>query len=78
MVQAVFEKTGWQFRQGLVWMKDSMVLGRSDYHYLHEPILFGYKRGTGGRLGRGGKGWFGGNDQVSVFQVPRRGAGFDL
>lgn len=29
-------------RQILVWVKDSMVLGRSEYHYQHEPILFGW------------------------------------
>ncbi|MEZ6140853.1 MAG: DNA methyltransferase [Zavarzinella sp.] len=29
-------------RQILVWAKDSMVLGHSEYHYQHEPILFGW------------------------------------
>ena len=33
-------------RQELVWLKDSMVLGRSDYHYKHEPILYGWKSGA--------------------------------
>ena len=33
-------------RQELVWLKDSMVLGRSDYHYKHEPILYGWKPGA--------------------------------
>jgi DNA modification methylase len=32
-------------RQVLVWSKDSMVLGRSEYHYQHEPILFGWVPG---------------------------------
>jgi len=32
-------------RQILVWMKDSMVLGHSEYHYQHEPILFGWVPG---------------------------------
>lgn len=26
-------------RQNLVWVKNSLVLGRSDYHYQHEPVL---------------------------------------
>lgn len=34
------------FRQELCWIKDSMVLGRSDYHYKHEPILYGWKPGA--------------------------------
>lgn len=29
-------------RQILVWVKDSLVLGHSEYHYKHEPILFGW------------------------------------
>lgn len=33
-------------RQQLVWAKDSMVLGHSDYHYKHEPILYGWKPGA--------------------------------
>jgi len=32
-------------RQILVWNKDSMVLGQGEYHYKHEPILFGWKKG---------------------------------
>lgn len=32
-------------RQVLVWNKDSMVMGHSEYHYKHEPILFGWKQG---------------------------------
>lgn len=36
-------------RQVLVWNKDSMVLGHSEYHYKHEPILFGWRPG-GDRL----------------------------
>ena len=33
-------------RQVLVWVKDCMVLGKSEYHYRHEPILFGWKPGV--------------------------------
>ncbi len=61
-----FEGAGWSLRQTLVWVKDVFVLGRSDYHYQHEPILYGYLPGGTGRRGRGGKEWFGGNDQSSV------------
>jgi DNA modification methylase len=32
-------------RQIMVWAKDSMVLGHSEYHYKHEPILFGWLPG---------------------------------
>ncbi len=60
----------WRMHQTLVWLKHSMVLGHSDYHYIHEPIYFGYKSG-GGRRGRGGAGWYGDDSQTSVFVIPR-------
>ena len=65
-----FVDVGWSFRQTIIWAKDAFVLGRSDYHYRHEPIVYGYKPGPG-RLGRGGQGWFGGNNQSSLLEVPR-------
>lgn len=34
------------YRQQLVWDKGQMVLGHSDYHYRHEPILYGWKPGA--------------------------------
>ena len=33
-------------RQCMVWDKGQMVLGHSDYHYRHEPILYGWKPGA--------------------------------
>ncbi len=65
-----FLAQGWKLRQTLVWVKDAFVLGRSNYHYRHEPILYGHKPGDG-RIGRGAKGWFGDNAQDSVLEVPR-------
>lgn len=32
-------------RQIIVWVKNSLVLGHSEYHYRHEPILFGWVPG---------------------------------
>jgi site-specific DNA-methyltransferase (adenine-specific) len=45
-------------------------MGHSDYHYSHEPILYGYMNG-GGRRGRGGAGWYGDNAQKSVIDVAK-------
>jgi DNA modification methylase len=39
--------TNWQVRQNLVWVKDTMVMGRQDYHWQHEPCLYGWKAGAG-------------------------------
>ena len=38
---------GWKVRQCLIWQKDSMVMGRQDYHWKHEPCLYGWKEGAG-------------------------------
>lgn len=39
------ERSGHPIRQGLVWVKNALVLGRSDYHYRHETILYGWRPG---------------------------------
>jgi DNA modification methylase len=67
---AAFVGVGWRLRQTLVWVKDAFVLGHGDYHFQHEPILYGYRPG-GGRRGRGHRGWYGDNAQSSVLEVPR-------
>lgn len=66
-----FFTAGWRFHEGLIWVKDVMVLGHSDYHFRHEPIMFGYTDGAQGRRGRGGEGWYGDHSQTSVFEIPK-------
>jgi site-specific DNA-methyltransferase (adenine-specific) len=41
------QDSGWKVRQCLVWRKNVMVLGRQDYHWRHEPCLYGWKQGAG-------------------------------
>lgn len=43
--KAAFE-VGWKVRQCLIWNKNSLVLGRQDYHWKHEPCLYGWKDGA--------------------------------
>lgn len=38
---------GWRVRQCLIWNKNSMVMGRQDYQWKHEPCLYGWKDGAG-------------------------------
>lgn len=38
---------GWTVRQCLIWNKNSMVIGRQDYQWKHEPCLYGWKEGAG-------------------------------
>ena len=36
----------WKLRQTLIWSKNSMVMGRQDYQWQHEPCLYGWKEGS--------------------------------
>ena len=35
--------SGFKLSQCCVWVKQTMVMGRQDYHWQHEPILYGWK-----------------------------------
>jgi len=50
---------GWPVRQCLVWRKSSLVLGRQDYHWQHEPCLYGWKPGAAHQF-------YGGRKQTTV------------
>jgi len=65
-----FLAQGWSLRQTLVWVKDAFVLGRSDYQWRHEAILYGFKPAAV-RLGRGAAGWHGDDAQTSVLEFDR-------
>ncbi|MFC3833486.1 DNA methyltransferase [Deinococcus rufus] len=42
-----FDAAGWRYSQTVIWVKNAPVLGRQDYNWRHEPILFGWKPGAG-------------------------------
>jgi site-specific DNA-methyltransferase (adenine-specific) len=37
---------GWKVRQCLIWRKSSLVMGRQDYQWMHEPCLYGWTDGS--------------------------------
>jgi site-specific DNA-methyltransferase (adenine-specific) len=37
---------GWLLKQQLIWVKNSMVMGRRDYQWKHEPCLYGWLEGA--------------------------------
>lgn len=45
--RAACKEAGWEVRQCLIWKKSSLVLGRQDYQWQHEPCLYGWKDGAG-------------------------------
>jgi len=50
---------GFMMKQCLVWVKNSLVLGRQDYQWKHEPILYGWKPGAA-------HSWYGEFDKTTV------------
>jgi DNA modification methylase len=43
---AAVAASGFQYKHSLVWVKNQFVLGRCDYHYRHEIVLYGWKKGA--------------------------------
>ncbi|HPG43838.1 MAG TPA: DNA modification methylase [Acholeplasmataceae bacterium] len=41
-----FKNSGFKLAECLIWVKNALVLGRQDYHWRHEPILYGWKEGA--------------------------------
>lgn len=41
-----FIDAGFHLAGVCIWVKNSLVLGRSDYQWQHEPVLFGWKKGS--------------------------------
>lgn len=41
-----FMDQGWKLQSCLIWKKTVLVFGRVDYHWIHEPILYGWKEGA--------------------------------
>ena len=41
-----FRNAGFKLAECLIWEKNSFVLGRQDYQWRHEPILYGWKEGA--------------------------------
>jgi DNA modification methylase len=45
--QLAMNAAGFKFSETLIWVKNSFNLSRNDYHWKHEPILYGWKEGAG-------------------------------
>lgn len=40
-----YREAGLKLAECIIWVKNSFVMGRQDYHWRHEPILYGWKEG---------------------------------
>lgn len=65
--ETALNAAGLTVREQLIWNKSSLVLGRFDYHFKHEPCLYGWKDGASHR-------WFNDRAQTTVmdFEKPRK------
>ncbi|MCM1034951.1 MAG: ParB N-terminal domain-containing protein [Bacteroides sp.] len=64
--ETALNAVGLKVREQLIWNKSSLVLGRFDYHYKHEPCLYGWKDGAA-------HSWYNDRSQTTVmdFEKPR-------
>lgn len=63
MMMMMMRDAGIKCRHQIIWKKDVAVfsMGRLDYDYIHEPILYGWKKSH----------QFFSNNQTSVWEIPR-------
>jgi site-specific DNA-methyltransferase (adenine-specific) len=55
---------GIMVKQCLIWVKQTMVMGRQDYQWKHEPCLYGWKEGAA-------HGWYSDRKQTTVLEFDR-------
>jgi site-specific DNA-methyltransferase (adenine-specific) len=56
-----FVDSGWLLKQQLIWVKSSMVMGRQDYQWKHEPCLYGWLKGDSHK-------WYSDRKQTTVIE----------
>ena len=55
---------GIMVKQCLIWVKNSMVMGRQDYQWKHEPCLYGWKEGAAHN-------WYSDRKQTTILEFAR-------
>jgi DNA modification methylase len=58
-----FIDAGWQYKQYIIWNKNNSTFGRQDYHWKHEPAIYGW--------GQGSHSWHGDRKQTTVWDIER-------
>jgi len=57
-------ESGIMVKQCLIWVKNSMVMGRQDYQWKHEPCLYGWKEGAA-------HSWYSDRKQTTILEFNR-------
>jgi DNA modification methylase len=58
------KKSELELKQNLIWAKNSMVMGRQDYQWQHEPCLYGWKKGSS-------HSWYSDRKQTTIIKYDR-------
>lgn len=64
MMMMMMQEACLPVRHELIWLKNNHVLGRADYHYKHEPVLYGWKDGAAHP-------WYGDRNKFSIWSIDR-------
>jgi site-specific DNA-methyltransferase (adenine-specific) len=59
-----FLNAGFLFKSYIVWNKNNSTFGRSDYHWKHEPCIYGWLDGASHK-------WYGDRKQTTVWDIDR-------
>ncbi|MDL2310367.1 site-specific DNA-methyltransferase [Peptostreptococcaceae bacterium OttesenSCG-928-C18] len=59
-----FSEAGFYLSGTCIWKKQSLVLGRSPYHWQHEPVLFGWKKS-------GKHSWYSDRKQSTIWEFDK-------
>ncbi len=62
--RTAFAESGFKPAEIIIWVKDQFAFGRQDYHWRHEPIIYGWKEG-------GAHKFLGERNQNTVWEFPR-------
>ena len=62
--RSAMKNSGIMVKQCLIWVKNSMVMGRQDYQWRHEPCLYGWKEGAA-------HGWYSDRKQTTILEFDR-------
>jgi DNA modification methylase len=59
--RAEFVRAGFYYSAVLIWRKSQSTIGRADYHFQHEPLLYGWAPGAAHH-------WYGGRKRKSIIE----------
>ena len=64
---ALLDIGGMKVAENLIWVKNALCFGRQDYHWQHEPCLYGWKEGAG-------HSWYSDRSQTTIlkFDKPKK------